>query len=94
MVNLKGTKGLIISVRSRDRTGRNIHKHEFSIDDKKAIDNELRTWKDKLGVPLKTFQDIVNNPLKVSELEEVRNLVKQRMNENKSKLKKAFSKRA
>lgn len=75
MVNLKGTNGIIVKVRCRDRNGRNVHKNQFSIDDKKAVERELRIWKDKLGVPLDSFRNIVKEPIDKEELQNIREMM-------------------
>lgn len=75
MVNLRGTNGVIVKVRCRDRNGRMIHKNQFSIDDKKSVERELRIWKDKLGVPLSSFRNIVNDPIDKEELQNIREMM-------------------
>lgn len=89
MGNLRNTRGNIIKVKSRDRSGRPIHKSEFSTDDKKAVDRELRVWKDKLGVPISTFKNLIENPFDDEEFANVKELMKKDREENRQKVRKA-----
>ncbi len=92
MVNLRGTNGSILKIRSRDRSGRNIHKSQFSTDDTKSVERELRIWKDKLGVPLSAFTNILKKPFDDEELANVKKLMQKDIVESNGKTKKALSK--
>jgi len=91
MANLKGTRGLILKIRSRDRSGRNIHKAQFSVDDKKAVERELRVWKDKLGVPLESFRNIVKEPIDQEEIENMREMMKKSISDGDKNIKKVLA---
>ncbi len=90
--NLRGTNGIIVKIRCRDRNGRNVHKNQFSVDDHKSVERELRTWKDKLGVPLSSFKNIVSNPIDQEELSNIRRMMQKDINESNEKMKKALQK--
>lgn len=87
IVNLRGTNGIIIKIRCRDRNGRNVHKNQFSVDDRKSVERELRTWKDKLGVPLDSFRNIVNNPIDDEELQNIREMMKKDIQKGNEEIK-------
>ena len=76
MTNLRNTRGSIIKVSSRDRTGRTIHKNQFSSDDPKSVREELKTWKDKLGVPNKVFKEVMESNFDNEEYNNVRELMR------------------
>ena len=92
MVNLRSTRGSILKIRSRTRDGRNIHKSQFAIDDKKSVERELRIWKDKLGVPLSAFHNIIKRPFDDEELANVKELMKDSMKKSNEKTKKILCK--
>ena len=92
MTNLKGTRGSIIKIRSRTRDGRNIHKSQISIDDTKSVERELRIWKDKLGVPISAFANVLKNPIDEEELKNVREMVKKSIVISNEKVKNSLSK--
>jgi len=92
MVNLRGTSGSIIKIRSRDRSGRNIHRSQFSTDDTKSVERELRIWKDKLGVPMSVFASVLKKPFDDEELANVKKLMHKDIVESNDNTKKALSK--
>jgi len=92
IVNLRGTNGIIVKVRCRDRNGKNVHRNQFSVADKKSVERELRIWKDKLGVPVQLFRNIITNPIDNEELEKIKDMMKKDIETTKAKVKKAFNK--
>lgn len=91
MANLTRTRGIILKIRSRDRSGRLIHKSEFSTDDSKAVGNELKIWRDKFGIPLKTFKVVTQSPIDQEELNNVKKLMQDQIKEEQEKTKKALA---
>ena len=79
MGNLRNTKGLIIKIRARDRNGRLLHKNEFSTDDEKRTEGELRTWRDKLGVSNSIFKKISQTTFYNEDFEDAQQLVREKM---------------
>lgn len=92
MPNLGRTKGIIIKVRSRDRSGRLIHKSNFSLDDKTQVRRELKLWRDKLGVENEIFKNLNGNNVDREEINDLKKLVREKIEEDNKKLKEALSK--
>lgn len=91
MTNLRRTRGIIMKIRSRDRTGKMIHKSEFSIDDPKAITQELKLWRDKFGVSSQTFKVVMNGEFDHEEYNNVRGMMEESIKESQEKVKIAMS---
>ena len=90
MSGLRKTNGVIVKIRSRDRSGKLMHKNEFSLDDSKRVENELRVWKDKFGVPVKVFNDVVSG-VNQEDFDDLRGLMKRRAEESREKVKRSMS---
>lgn len=80
-----------MKIRSRDRTGKIIHKSEFSMDDPKAINEELRLWRDKFGVSSQTFQRVMVNEFDQEEFNNVKALMEKSIKESQGKVKEAMT---
>ncbi len=84
--NLRNTNGIIVKTRMWDRGGHLIHKGSFSMDDTKSVKRELITWRDGLGVPDKIFKEV----LKFKGDDEVRMMLKKRLEEDQKIIKEAL----
>lgn len=91
MVNLKRTRGIIMKIKTRYRSGKPFHKSEFSLDDKKSLKREIQLWRDKLGVSSSTFMDALNDNLDDEEMNHVKDLVQKSLKENQEKTIKAMN---
>lgn len=89
--NLRRSRGIILKIRSRERVGKLIHKSQISMDDHRAVANEVKLWIDKFGVPRETFRFVLENPMDQEELANVKQMMKDHLNEGEEKVKKAMS---
>ena len=90
MVNLKNTKGIILKIKSRNRSGSPFHKSEFAVEDKKAVIREIKLWVDKLGIPRSTFKKALDDNLDKEEMANVKDLIRKQIKESEENTQKAL----
>lgn len=92
MVNLKKTRGNIIKIRSRDRSGRLIHKSQISCDDEKSAVRELRVWIDKLGVSREVMKKALINKVPDEDQQIIAEMMKENIKKSDEKVKEFLKK--
>lgn len=83
--NLRNTKGLILNINSRDRSGRIVHKSKFSIDDDESVQNEIRNWMRCLGIKKKVIKHALARPIPMEDIEIIKEQIRNRKAQEKIK---------